>query len=40
MKLGPLLVAGTTFAALYLGLMAIVGSSPVQSLSYLVATLH
>ena len=39
MKLGPLLVAGVTFAALYLGLMSIAGSSPVRSLSFLAAAL-
>lgn len=39
MKLAPLLVAGVTFAALYLALMAITGSSPTQALSYLLSSL-
>ncbi len=40
MKLGPLLVAGVTFASLYLALMAITGSSPEQSFYYLLATIR
>lgn len=39
MKLGPLLVVGATFTALFVSLMAVAGSSPTQSLTYLLAAI-